>query len=115
MTLNHYKVSTVLSNIITNMRDWQLIQDIAGGEKICPVELAKGKMGAAEESQSPALAPAASSPKARESIPEEPGKPLAKVVPRLQLNIEIHIAADTPDNKIEAIFRHMRDYLLKDE
>ncbi len=38
-----------------------------------------------------------------------------KVEPRIQVNVEIHIAADTPDEKIEAIFRNMRQYLLPNE
>jgi hypothetical protein len=35
-----------------------------------------------------------------------------KVNPNLQLNIEVHIDPATPDDKIEAIFRNMRKYLL---
>lgn len=38
-----------------------------------------------------------------------------KIAPSLQLNIEIHIAADTPDDKIETIFKNMRKYLLSSE
>lgn len=34
------------------------------------------------------------------------------VEPRLHVNIEIHIAADTPDDKIEAIFKNMKQYLF---
>ena len=41
--------------------------------------------------------------------------PEVKVAPNLQLNIEIHIAADTPDDKIEAIFKNMKTYLLSNE
>lgn len=40
---------------------------------------------------------------------------IAKVEPRIQLNIEIHIAADTPDDKIETIFKNMKQYLLPHE
>jgi hypothetical protein len=35
-----------------------------------------------------------------------------KVNPNLQLNIQIHIDPQTPDEKIEAIFKNMQKYLL---
>ncbi len=35
-----------------------------------------------------------------------------KVNPNLQLNIQVHIDPATPEDKIEAIFRNMRKYLL---
>jgi hypothetical protein len=39
-----------------------------------------------------------------------------KVNPNLQLNIQIHIDPNTPEDKIEAIFKNMKKYLLpKDE
>jgi hypothetical protein len=38
-----------------------------------------------------------------------------KFEPRIQLNIEIHIAPDTDDDKIETIFKNMRRYLLDNE
>lgn len=41
--------------------------------------------------------------------------PEVKVAPHLQLNIEIHIAADTSDDKIETIFKNMKKYLLTNE
>jgi hypothetical protein len=46
--------------------------------------------------------------------PAEEGKsgPDIKVNPNLQLNIQVHIDPNTPDEKIEAIFRNMRKYLL---
>lgn len=34
---------------------------------------------------------------------------------KIQLNIEIHIAPDTPDDKIETIFKNMKNYLLSYE
>ena len=40
------------------------------------------------------------------------GKPGIKVNPNLQLNIQVHIDPATPEDKIEAIFRNMRKYLL---
>jgi len=41
--------------------------------------------------------------------------PKVKIAPNLQLNIEIHIAADTSDDKIETIFKNMKKYLLTNE
>lgn len=41
--------------------------------------------------------------------------PRIKVEPNVQINIEIHIAHDTPDDKIETIFKKMRQYLLSNE
>jgi hypothetical protein len=41
--------------------------------------------------------------------------PEVKVAPRLQLNIEIHIAPDTPDDKIKVIFENMKKYLMPNE
>jgi len=41
--------------------------------------------------------------------------PKVRIAPSLQLNIEIHIAADTSDDKIETIFKNMKKYLLTNE
>jgi hypothetical protein len=38
--------------------------------------------------------------------------PSVKVNPNLQLNIQVHIDPNTPDAKIDAIFKSMRKYLL---
>jgi Family of unknown function (DUF5343) len=38
-----------------------------------------------------------------------------KVNPNLQLNIQVHIDPNTPDAKIDAIFKSMRKYLLEHE
>jgi hypothetical protein len=55
-------------------------------------------------------APEPATPVSREaSLPE------VKVNPNLQLNIQVHIAPDTPEEKIEAIFKNMRKYLLGKE
>jgi len=35
-----------------------------------------------------------------------------RIDPNLQMNIQIHIDPDTPDEKIEVIFKNMRKYLL---
>ncbi len=47
--------------------------------------------------------------------PREEVTPKVKIAPSLQLNIEIHIAADTSDTKIETIFKNMKKYLLTNE
>ena len=48
-------------------------------------------------------------------LPEEELTPKVKIARHLQLNIEIHIAADTSDEKIETIFKNMKHYLLSNE
>jgi hypothetical protein len=45
-------------------------------------------------------------PTTEEVVPE------VKVNPNLQLNIQIHIDPNTPEEKIEAIFKNMQKYLL---
>jgi hypothetical protein len=47
------------------------------------------------------------------AIPET--EPEVKVNPHLQLSIQIHIDPNTPDDKIETIFKNMRRYLLGKE
>jgi len=51
----------------------------------------------------------------REHEREKAEEGRVRVEPRIQLNIEIHIAADTPDDKIEKIFKNMKQYLLPNE
>lgn len=43
------------------------------------------------------------------------GRGRVRVEPRVQVNVEIHIAADTPDDKIGMIFKNMKKYLLPNE
>jgi hypothetical protein len=60
----------------------------------------------------------ATKPQENESVPSgspEGSTPKIRVLPGLQLNIEIHIAADTSDDKIEAIFKNMKQYLLTND
>lgn len=54
-------------------------------------------------------------PVSEHAPPREGVTPEVKIAPHLQLNIEIHIAADTPDDKIETIFKNMKKYLLTNE
>ncbi|MEW6718637.1 MAG: hypothetical protein AB1345_14195 [Chloroflexota bacterium] len=107
----------VLEHIIQDAKDWFLIQDIAGGDKFVPVDLAKEKAEASKESMEeivPKITDRLEAPVKK--IYQEPirTKPSLDISPRLQLNIEIHIAADTSDEKIETIFKNMRKYLLSD-
>jgi hypothetical protein len=55
------------------------------------------------------------SDKLAQSKKEEEAAPNIKVNPNLQLNIQVHIDPDTPDEKIETIFKNMRKYLLGKE
>ncbi len=41
--------------------------------------------------------------------------PAVKVAPNLQVNLQVHIDPNTPDEKIETIFKNMRKYLLGQE
>jgi hypothetical protein len=54
-----------------------------------------------------------------DSIPvpnkEETKELQVKVDPNLQLNLQVHIDPNTPDDKIEIIFKNMRKYLLGKE
>jgi hypothetical protein len=58
-----------------------------------------------------------------EEGPQEPtpalsdGKslPAVKVDPNMQISLQIHIDPNTPDEKIETIFKNMRKYLLGKE
>ncbi len=53
---------------------------------------------------------------ASEAVPSSPRTGATiRVSPSLQLNVEIHIAADTSDDKIETIFKNMKKYLLSNE
>jgi hypothetical protein len=112
------QVNRVLTGILQNARDWHLIQDISGGERFVPLGLAIKKANEALEFVSGEPAPATPTPSEvaiLESPVAQPAKPTVRIVPTLQLNIEIHISADTPDDKIETIFRNMKKHLLTDE
>jgi hypothetical protein len=112
------QANQILARILENLRDWHLIQDIAGGERFVPLELAMKTAQGASKPEPSELAPtthAAPEVTAPESPVEKQARPSVRVVPKLQLNLEIHIAADTPDDKIETIFKNMRDYLLTNE
>jgi hypothetical protein len=105
------QVEGVLINILKDARDWYLIQNIAGGEKFVPADLAKEKLKATFGVAATPTSP----PEALSPLSPKPDKPVVDVVPKLQLNIEIHIAADTPEEKIETIFKNMKKYLLTNE
>lgn len=108
---------SVFENVIHDAKEWLLIQNIAGGDKFVPIELAKGKAGGLlqtpmvdtenSETNIPTESP---SPENHQELAK--AKPILNVSPGLQLNIQIHIAADTSDDKIETIFKNMRKYLL---
>jgi hypothetical protein len=54
----------------------------------------------------------AEEPAVTPKMPELETVPRLKVDPDLQMNIQIHIDANTPDEKIETTFKYMRKYLL---
>ncbi len=108
------QVVAVLTNLFQNARDWQLIQDIAGGEKFVPVELAKKTVRSGVGTLTQKLEPPIDKPLLPVTL-ETKVKPLVDIPPKLQLNIEIHINADVTDDKIETIFKNMKKYLLTNE
>ena len=115
------QINGILQNILANARDWLLIQDIAGGERFVPKELAMKNL--TERFGQPLQPSKVTASVATSNIvkrDEKSAKPIsapakATISPGLQLNIEIHISADTPEEKIEVIFKNMKKYLLADE
>jgi hypothetical protein len=108
----------VLEHIIQDARDWYLIQSIAGGERFVPVELAKKKLGTPSnfvpEDSTSQTENAVQLKGSERAVEPRHSRSVTDISPRLQLNIEIHIAPDTSDDKIEVIFKNMRKYLLSD-
>lgn len=86
----------------------------ASDEKVgLMVQTFRNLCGLADFEAAPAATPI-SKPSVPLPSPEEV-TPEVKVAPHLQINIEIHIAADTSDDKIETIFKNMKKYLLTNE
>jgi hypothetical protein len=110
------QITAVLTNILQNARDWQLIQDIAGGEKLVPKDLAKKKVGSLIGPSIVEVEQSVPQPTTLKTVPiETKVMPAIDIPPKLQLNIEIHIGADVSDEKIETIFKNMKKYLLTNE
>lgn len=101
----------VWKRLLQDMRDWDVVQEVPSGEQVVPLELAqeqartRGTLGVPlPEGGALAADPTEALATGRASVARE-----------LQVNIAIHIASDTPENTIEAIFRNMEKYLLKHE
>ncbi len=113
------QINGILENILADARDWLLIQDIAGSERFVPKELAMQTLGKQldqklkQQKEPPPTSKDAVGQAGLQTPITPPTK--VKIAPNLQLNIEIHIGADTPDDKIEEIFKNMKKYLLTDE
>jgi hypothetical protein len=86
------------------------------GDRFVPIDLAKEKMSVVLRVPVDSAATESVIPKDVAAIEKQSdngkSKTTLSISPNLQLNIQIHIAADTPEDKIEAIFRNMRVYLL---
>jgi hypothetical protein len=109
------QVKAVYSRILQDGRDWQIVQEIEGAERVVPLEMAKRRVETAVDIVG-AVLPAPSRPAVAEKLREEPPERRRVEVERgLQLNIAIHIAADMSEEKIETIFKNMKKYLLPDE
>ncbi len=139
------QIPSIREGILQNMRDWQVIHKISGVERIVPRELALQELtkelkahgidytktasptpkSATEPKQpkvpasspTPRTTPAVTTPPAKptSNTPPPPGGPAVTVSPNLQVNIEIHIAADTPHDTIEKIFESMGKHVMKNE
>jgi hypothetical protein len=116
-TVPESQLATILKNVTGNARDWFLIQDIAGGEKFVPRQLAYDTAMRQMSAELPGNNLDAPAPAPMESLPrsQDATSPNLKLVPGLQVNIQIHISPDTPDEKIALIFANMRKYLLSEE
>ena len=105
----------VCAAILRDGQDWGVIQDRAGGQRVVPLEMARDMTAAqigAVAAPPPERAKSAPAGKPQEEHPE---RRAVEIEPSLQLNIAIHIAPDTPEDKIEVIFRNMKKYLLPNE
>jgi hypothetical protein len=109
------QVDHAYGGILQDARDWGLVQESAGAERVLSWDMARERAGSqlravgvpmAEPVEPTATEPAREEPLARGRVDIERG---------IQLNIEIHIAADTSEERIEAIFKNMKKYLLSDE
>jgi hypothetical protein len=110
----------VVTNIIQDASDWLLIQNIAGGDKFVPVDLAKQKAVGLLDSSMENIFPSETNDSGEKSADiakyeQASEKPKVKILPNLQLNIQIHISPDTSDEKIEVIFKNMRKYLIDND
>lgn len=131
-------VVKVRKGVLDDMRDWQVIQTRPSGTRVVQREEALealrklyGKVedsndaptnGSAETDRSgeggtqPA-SPIPASEASSQSVtsPTPIVAPKINVSPNVQINIEIHIAADMPHDSIEKIFESMGRHLLKNE
>jgi len=109
------QVKAVYSRILQDARDWQIVQEIEGAERVVPREMARDKPVAQLRAIGVAV-PAHGEPAAAEKPGEQrPGRAGVEIERGLQLNIAIHIAADMSEEKIETIFKNMKKYLLPNE
>lgn len=110
----------VFENIIQDAKDWFLIQDIAGGEKFVHVDLALSKYSELfgnHEQDDLINENFDGETEQRDGKPNESSNNKATVnfSPNLQLNIQIHIDANTSEEKIEVLFKNMRKYLIDND
>ena len=109
------QVKAVYSRLLQDARDWQIVQDIAGAESVVPLQMARTKAASELDMFDEAVSVARERPEAGIVEAEPDQRRRVDLEPRLQLSIAIHIAADTPEDKIETIFRNMGKYLLPNE
>ena len=109
----------ISKNILADARECYLIQEISGEERFVPLDLAKQTAGypsgAEPQTQKFETQKTKESKESKHTIESGSKESYVNVVPNLQLNIEIHIAADTSPDQIETIFKNMKKYLLANE
>ena len=117
------QIARVKTNLLQDAKDWYLIQNIAESDRLVPRKLAvkhAGEAVAPESADAPSEAQRDEPNKATGSVAKDTGADSrhlheVRASPEIHLDIQIHIAADTPDSKIKVIFENMRKYLIDSE
>lgn len=104
-------LDTASEIFLQNSRDLGLIKEISGKETIIPIEQVLEEFPHVESQKMDESEIKIQSP----SKPVIVDKPKVRFEPKIQINIEIHIAPDTPDEKIKLIFENMKTCILDNE
>lgn len=105
----------VYSRMLQDARDWHIVQELKGAETVVPLKMARNKAAAELTMVDEGVSAPREGPEPGIVEGEAYDRRRVEIEPSLQLSIAIHIAADTPEDKIETIFRNMAKYLLPNE
>lgn len=107
------QLDRVIEGVLTDGREWKLVVEMAGVERVVSQDVAKSRIES-NVNELPVDLEIKAEPSLVEAAQErpQPQAPVSRIEPQLQLNIQIHIAADTPHDSIEVVFRNMAKYLL---